>query len=63
MLSFALFLSPKVTLPKDSAFDECPTCGAFSVVYAIDFSEMTDAMAAMYQGADVWIADCLTRRP
>lgn len=35
----------------------------FSFVYAIDFSEMTDEMAALYEGADVWIADCLTRRP
>lgn len=40
-------------------FDE----DAFSVVYAVDFSEMTDEMAALYEGADVWIADCLTRRP
>ena len=35
----------------------------FSLVYAIDFSEMTNDMAALYEGADVWIADCLTRRP
>lgn len=35
----------------------------YSVVYAIDFSDMTDEMAALYEGADVWIADCLTRRP
>ena len=35
----------------------------FSVVYAIDFSDLTDEMAALYEGADVWIADCLTRRP
>lgn len=34
-----------------------------SVVYAIDFSELTDDMAALYQGANVWIADCLTRSP
>ena len=34
-----------------------------SVVYAIDFSELSDEMAALYQGADVWIADCLTRKP
>ena len=40
-------------------FDE----GGFSVVYAIDFSDMTDEMATLYEGADVWIADCLTRRP
>lgn len=35
----------------------------FSVAYAIDFNDMTEEMAALYQGADVWIADCLTRRP
>ena len=40
-------------------FDE----GGRSVAYAIDFSELTDDMAALYEGADVWIADCLTRRP
>lgn len=34
-----------------------------SVVYAIDFSDLTDDMAELYQGADVWIADCLTRSP
>ena len=34
-----------------------------SVVYAIDFSDLTDDMAALYEGADVWIADCLTRMP
>ena len=34
-----------------------------SAVYAIDFSYMTDAMAALYQGADVMISDCLQRRP
>ena len=32
-------------------------------VYAIDFSQMTDEMAALYQGADVMICDCLQRRP
>ena len=40
-------------------FDE----GEHSVAYAIDFSDLTDDMAALYQGADVWIADCLTRTP
>ena len=34
-----------------------------SLAYAIDFSELTDEMAALYEGADLWIADCLTRRP
>jgi phosphoribosyl 1,2-cyclic phosphate phosphodiesterase len=35
----------------------------YSVAYAIDFSDLTAEMAALYEGADVWIADCLTRRP
>ena len=34
-----------------------------SISYAIDFVELTDAMASLYQGTDVWIADCLRRRP
>jgi len=38
-------------------FDE----GSYSVGYAIDFSTLSDDMAAFYQGVDVWIADCLTR--
>ncbi|WP_310468311.1 MBL fold metallo-hydrolase [Sphingomonas sp.] len=37
--------------------------GGFSLVYAIDFNDMTPDMAALYQGADVMIADCLTRQP
>ena len=40
-------------------FDE----GARSVVYAVDFSSLSGDMAELYQGADVWIADCLTRKP
>ena len=36
---------------------------AFSVGYAVDFSSLTDEMAAVYQDVDVWIADCLTRKP
>ena len=36
---------------------------AYSVGYAIDFSELSDDMAALYEGVDVWIADCLTRKP
>jgi phosphoribosyl 1,2-cyclic phosphate phosphodiesterase len=35
----------------------------YSVAYAVDFSDLTDEMAALYEGADVWIADCLTRNP
>ncbi len=40
-------------------FDE----DGFSVAYAIDFSDLTDDMASLYKGVDVWIADCLTRQP
>ena len=40
-------------------FDEAE----FSVGYAIDFSRLSDDMLALYQGVDVWIADCLTRKP
>lgn len=40
-------------------FDE----GAYSVGYAIDFNDMTDDMATLYEGVDIWIADCLTRQP
>lgn len=34
-----------------------------SAVYAIDFSELSEEMASLYEGVDVWIADCLTRQP
>jgi phosphoribosyl 1,2-cyclic phosphate phosphodiesterase len=40
-------------------FDE----GGKSAVYAIDFSDLTDEMAQLYEDSDVWIADCLTRSP
>lgn len=40
-------------------FDEA----GHSIGYGIDFSEMTGGMAELYAGVDVWIADCLTRRP
>ena len=40
-------------------FDEA----GHSIVYAIDFSDLTDEMAQLYKGVDVWIADCLTRTP
>lgn len=40
-------------------FDE----GGHSVGYAIDFSELTAEMTALYEDVDVWIADCLTREP
>ena len=34
-----------------------------SLVYATDFSELTSEMASLYEGATVWVADCLTRKP
>ncbi len=34
-----------------------------SAVYAIDFNDLTDEMRGLYQDADVWISDCLSRRP
>ena len=40
-------------------FDE----GGKSLAYAVDFNDFTDDMAALYQGVDVLIADCLTRQP
>ena len=40
-------------------FDE----GDYSFGYAIDFSQLNDDMLVLYQGTDVWIADCLTRKP
>lgn len=40
-------------------FDE----GERSLVYAIDYNDMTPEMATLYQGASVMISDCLTRRP
>ena len=37
--------------------------GDRSLVYAIDYSDMTEEMATLYEGADVLISDCLTRQP
>ena len=34
-----------------------------SIGYATDFNVMTDDMAAMYQGLDVWVVDALRKRP
>lgn len=34
-----------------------------SAAYAIDFHEMTADMSAMYESVDLWIADCLRRKP
>ncbi len=35
----------------------------WSCGYAIDFHELTPDMAELYRGVDIWIADCLRRRP
>jgi phosphoribosyl 1,2-cyclic phosphate phosphodiesterase len=37
--------------------------GACSIGYAIDFHELTHDMAALYEGVDLWICDCLRRSP
>jgi phosphoribosyl 1,2-cyclic phosphate phosphodiesterase len=37
--------------------------GNRSAVYSIDFHDLTVEMANLYQGTDVWICDCLMRRP
>ena len=37
--------------------------GDRSAVYAIDFHDLTDDMRTLYEDCDVWIADCLGRRP
>jgi phosphoribosyl 1,2-cyclic phosphate phosphodiesterase len=36
---------------------------AASLGYAIDFHDLTDDMATLYEGVDVWICDCLRRKP
>ena len=37
--------------------------GGRSVGYAIDFHELTDDMAGLYDRVDLWICDCLRRTP
>jgi phosphoribosyl 1,2-cyclic phosphate phosphodiesterase len=37
--------------------------GDQSLVYAIDFNHLNEEMQALYQGADVLVADCLSRQP
>lgn len=34
-----------------------------SIAYATDYSDLTPDMASLYEGVDVWISDCLTRKP
>lgn len=35
----------------------------YSAAYSTDFNALTDDMAALYKGVDVWILDALRRRP
>ena len=37
--------------------------GGRSLVYAIDFNTLSEDMESLYRGADLWICDCLRRRP
>jgi phosphoribosyl 1,2-cyclic phosphate phosphodiesterase len=37
--------------------------GGRSIGYATDFSSLTDEMAELFQGLDVWVVDALRRRP
>lgn len=37
--------------------------GGVSIGYATDFSAMTDEMAALFEGLDLWVIDALRRRP
>ena len=34
-----------------------------SAAYAVDFHDLTEDKAELYQGVDVWICDCLMERP
>ena len=34
-----------------------------SLAYAIDFHDLNETMASLYSGVDIWVADCLRRRP
>ncbi|HET8613231.1 MAG TPA: MBL fold metallo-hydrolase [Sphingomonas sp.] len=37
--------------------------GGYSAAYATDFNGLTDEMAALYKGVNVWILDALRKRP
>jgi phosphoribosyl 1,2-cyclic phosphate phosphodiesterase len=37
--------------------------GGRSVGYAVDFHVLNESMTSLYTGVDVWMADCLRRRP
>ena len=38
-------------------------CNGRSIAYSIDFNGLTDEMRTLYEDVDVWISDCLSRRP
>ena len=38
-------------------------CDAKSIVYAVDFSEISAEMVALFDGADILVVDCLRREP
>ena len=37
--------------------------GGRSAAYAIDYNDLSPEMRELYQGVDVWISDCLSRKP
>jgi phosphoribosyl 1,2-cyclic phosphate phosphodiesterase len=37
--------------------------GGVSIGYSTDFNDMTDDMAAMFEGIDLWVVDALRRKP
>lgn len=37
--------------------------GGFSIGYSTDFNALTDDMAALFEGLDLWVVDALRRRP
>jgi phosphoribosyl 1,2-cyclic phosphate phosphodiesterase len=37
--------------------------GGVAIGYSTDFNEMTDDMAAMFEGIDLWVVDALRRKP
>jgi phosphoribosyl 1,2-cyclic phosphate phosphodiesterase len=37
--------------------------GGVSIGYSTDFNAMTDEMAALFEGIDLWVVDALRRRP
>ena len=39
------------------------TCGGKTIGYSTDFNELTDEMAALFSGIDVWIVDALRHHP